>query len=214
MDTKHGHESYSKAALLIYDPFLHGFISKVVWKCPSSNILNLYNQYISGNHLDVGIGTGYFLDKCKFPTKKPRIGLMDLNENCLITCQRRLNRYSPEIYQRNILSPININAPNFDSIGMSYLLHCLPGNMESKTVVFDHLKSLLNPGGIIFGSTFLFKDIKRNFLETQWSIFFNKIGAFNNKEDSYEELREVLKQQFSEYSITMIRCVGLFWARK
>ncbi|MCP4761823.1 MAG: hypothetical protein GY870_08575 [archaeon] len=105
MNTKAGHESYSKAALFIYDPFLHGFISRVVWNCPSSNILDLYNQNVSANHLDVGIGTGYFIDKCIFPSDKPRIGLMDLNENCLITCKKRLKRYSPEAYQKNILSP-------------------------------------------------------------------------------------------------------------
>ncbi|MCP4761824.1 MAG: hypothetical protein GY870_08580 [archaeon] len=97
---------------------------------------------------------------------------------------------------------------------MSYLLHCLPGNMESKVVVFENLKDLLNSGGTMFGSTFLYKDIERNFLETQWSKFFNKIGAFNNKEDGYEGLKKILEQNFSEYSIKMVKCVALFWARK
>ncbi len=64
-------------------------------------------------------------------------------------------RYSPCVYQHNVFDVIDINEPNFDSISMNYLLHCLPGTIADKMVVFDHLYSLLNPGGVIFGHTII-----------------------------------------------------------
>ncbi len=39
--------------------------------------LTLYDQYVSANHLDIGVGTGYFLDHCRFPAANPRLALMD-----------------------------------------------------------------------------------------------------------------------------------------
>src|SRR5918996_6376268 len=74
---------YSKPVLSVYDLYVLGFSNTFVWRCPSHLILDFYNEHISGNHLDVGVGTGYFLDKCKFPTHHPRIALADLNTNSL-----------------------------------------------------------------------------------------------------------------------------------
>jgi hypothetical protein len=116
--------------------------------------LEHYNRHVSANHLDVGVGTGYFLDHCRFPSHTPRIALMDLNRNSLDFASRRIARYKPETYIRNVLEPIAIDALRFDSIGVNYLLHCLPGTMESKSVAFDHLKALMNPGAVLFGSNF------------------------------------------------------------
>ena len=47
-----------------------------------SQIQALYQEHISLNHLEVGVGTGYFLQHCRFKGT-PRIALMDLNQNCL-----------------------------------------------------------------------------------------------------------------------------------
>jgi hypothetical protein len=46
-----------------------------------------YDSNITANHLDVGVGTGYFLERearhqggrCQFSSSAPRIALMDLN---------------------------------------------------------------------------------------------------------------------------------------
>ena len=68
---------YSKPLLSIYDLYVLGFSSNFVWQCPSRLILDFYNEHISGNHLDMGIGTGYFIDKCKFPIPHPTSALGD-----------------------------------------------------------------------------------------------------------------------------------------
>ena len=61
-----------------------------------------------------------------------------------------------------MLEPISIDAAGFDSVGINYLLHCLPGSFESKAVSLDHLKSLMKPGAIIFGSTLLQGGVARS----------------------------------------------------
>ena len=104
--------------------------------------MQLYNENVSVNHLDVGVGTGYFLDHCRFPTEKPRIVLLDLSQSSIKVAARRLKRYEPEVYKVNVLELLSIECPKFDSIGLTSLLHCLPGTIRTKGVVFDHLKAL------------------------------------------------------------------------
>ena len=54
-----GQVVYSKSMLAIYD-WLFRFSNRLIWKCPSSKILALYDRHVTANHLDVGVGTGYF----------------------------------------------------------------------------------------------------------------------------------------------------------
>lgn len=130
---------YSKPTLLIYDFFVLGFSNTFAWRCPSRVILDFYNEHVTANHLDVGVGTGYFLDRCHFPSPNPRITLVDLNENSLAMTSHRLARYHPTTHTANILEPLQITGPRFDSVGFSYLLHCLPGTMKDKEMVFRNL---------------------------------------------------------------------------
>ena len=58
-----GTAAYSKPLLSIYDLWVLGFSNTFVWRCRTSIILAFYNQHVSGNHLDVGVGTGYYLDR-------------------------------------------------------------------------------------------------------------------------------------------------------
>ena len=80
---RRGAAVYSRPVLAIYDLFVLRFTNTFVWKCPSSHILEFYDHNVSDKHLDVGVGTGYFLDRCRFPSTTPQIALMDLNENSL-----------------------------------------------------------------------------------------------------------------------------------
>jgi 2-polyprenyl-3-methyl-5-hydroxy-6-metoxy-1,4-benzoquinol methylase len=176
-------------------------------------MLELYNQHVTANHLDIGVGTGYFLDKCRFPSTTPRLALLDLNPNCLEMAAKRVARYSPEVYRGNVLDPIEIDPPKFDSIGILNVLHCLPGAIETKGIVFDHLKALLNPGGVVFGSTLLYGGIRRSLLATLVFNRVNRAGAMTNKEDDLEGLERSLEQRFAETSVSVIGCEALFRAR-
>ncbi|MBE9166824.1 class I SAM-dependent methyltransferase [Pleurocapsales cyanobacterium LEGE 06147] len=208
-----GQAVYTKLTLAIYDLWVLGISNRFIWKCSSSHLLEHYNQHISGNHLDLGVGTGFFLDLCTFPTNNPRIVLMDLNPNSLEVTSRRLARYHPVSYRRNVLEPIQFDGQGFDSVGLNYLLHCLPGTILTKAVVFENILPLLNPNGVIFGSTLLTVGVERGFLAQRLMDFYNKKGIFNNKNDNLEDLKKILEKNFSESSVKTIGCVALFWGR-
>ena len=67
-----GHAFYTKRSLAVYDLAILWYFSRLAWKCPAPRILQHYDAHVTPNHLDVGVGTGYFLDKCGFGTDAPR----------------------------------------------------------------------------------------------------------------------------------------------
>ena len=67
-----------------------------IFKCPARRIVAFYDQHVSDRHLEVGPGTGYFLDRCRFPVATPEIHLLDLNPDCLEKASRRLQQISPD----------------------------------------------------------------------------------------------------------------------
>jgi SAM-dependent methyltransferase len=145
---------------------------------------------------------------------KPRLVLVDLNPNSLEMAQKRLMRYKPQVYRRNVLEPLNIDGQGFDSIGLCHVLHCLPGTMQTKEIVFQHIQPLLNPGGVLFGATLLYRGVRRSPLATSLFFLTNLFGFMTNKQDDLEALEHNLKKRFSESHIEVIGCEALFWARK
>jgi len=205
---------YTPTALALYDWFVLGFSNALAWKCPSRVILDFYNQHVAQNHLDIGVGTGYFLDHCRFPSATPAITLFDLNPNSLQKAAKRLHRYAPSYCLGNVLEPITIEASEFDSIALNYLLHCLPGDLVTKSLVFENLKPLLKDGGVIFGSTILGKGVKHNSLAGKLMRVYNAKGIFSNLHDSREMLETALETHFSQVVVRVHGCVALFSARK
>jgi len=204
---------YGRFGLHFYDAGVLRVSSLLVWRCSSRRVLAHYQTNISDNHLDVGVGTGYFLDRAKYSSPTPRLGLLDLNGNSLTHTARRLIRYSPEIYQADVLQPIAVRAEPFDSIGLNYLLHCLPGPMDAKAAAFDNLAPLLRPGGTIFGGTVLRHGIRLP-LQARWLMAaYNAMGIFGNGRDSLDGLRAELESRFDDVSIETHGCVALFRAR-
>ena len=210
---KAGQAVYNKFFLFFYDFMILKIFCRFLWKCPSRFILDNYNRNISGNHLDVGVGTGYHLDHCQFPSNKPRLVLMDLNQNCLEVTAKRLERYCPEKYCGDVFEPFNTGSKGFDSVALNGLLHCLPGKMKEKAVVFDHAKQVLNPGGIMFGCTILNKGVKKNFAAKLMIFMTNRKKVFSNLDDDAEGLKQELSERFENISINIIGCMALFSAQ-
>lgn len=208
-----GQAVYTPRVLSIYDLFVLGFSNRLIWRCPSSRIEAHYNANLSANHLDVGVGTGYFLDRCRFPTDRPRIGLMDMNRNTLEFASRRISRYAPESYEQNILEPVATSIAPFDSVGINYLFHCVPGSITEKAVAFDHLRKLMNPGCRVFGSTLLQGGVSRSWAARRLMNIYNRKGIFSNTNDDLEGLTQALTSRFDEVRIEIEGCVALFSAR-
>jgi len=208
-----GQSAYTPFSLKLYDQAVLGLSCRWVWKCPSRSLLAHYQENISGNHLDVGVGTGFFLDKVSFPVPAPRVVLMDLNPNSLSFCAQRIARYQPQVLQRNVLAPIDFDGPRFDSLAMNLLFHCLPGSLPEKAVALDHLLPLLNPGARVFGATLLQGDVSRSLPAKGLMSLYNAKGIFSNRDDSVVALREALASRLDEVHVEVQGCAGLFHGR-
>jgi len=208
-----GQAVYDKRTLAIYDLLVLGLSNRWIWRCPTPVQLDHYNGNISANHLDVGVGTGYFLDKCRFPVNTPRVALMDLNSNSLEFAARRIVRYRPETYMRNVLKPIPFEAEKFDSVGVNYLLHCLPGALDEKSVVFDHLKALMKPGATLFGATLLHGGVERNWAAKRLMAIYNRKRIFSNQSNNLAGLERALRERFHSVSISVVGAGALFSGR-
>lgn len=212
-DVERGHAAYTKRSLALYDWWVLGFSNKRIWKCPTEKILEIYRSHISDNHLEVGVGTGYFL-KHTLPEGKPRVGLLDINRDCLDRAYRVIADTRPEIYQEDVLDPLDFSVPEYDSIAINYLLHCLPGRLELKMgEVLDNLIPVLKNDGVVFGSTILGTDIQRPILAKMLMSHYNRKGIFSNTEDGLGAVMEALQKRFRTFNVEVSGCVVMFWGK-
>lgn len=212
--TARGHAVYSPFVLRAYDLLVHGFSNRCAWKCPTATLRELFQQHLTGNHLDVGVGTGYFLDRVPFPTSSPRLVLLDANPHCLASTAGRLARYRPECWQADLLQPLALGSREpFDSVSLNYVLHCLPGRMEDKGIVLDHLQPLMKPEGVLFGATLLGQGTSQNWLARRLMSAYNRRGIFGNRDDTLDALQTIFASRFADVRITVHGCAALFVAR-
>ena len=205
-----GQAVYSRALLAVYDVGVLWFSNRFVGRCPSRHMRALYDRKAGARHLDVGVGTGYFLDHCRFPTDTPSITLVDLNENSLRAAAKRIERYRPRVVRANVLEPLELGDVRFDSVGLNFLLHCVPGTIEDKSVVFRNLKPYVEPGGVFFGSTVLTGGVRHTALSRRVNALYNRKGIFANEADSLDGLRRVLEQELGSHELEVRGAVALF----
>ena len=209
-----GQADYTPSFLAhVYDPLVLKFANRFVWRCPSSHILRLYDARVTDRHLDVGPGTGWFLTRCRFPTEAPAITLLDVNADVLDVASAALARYKPQRYQANLLEPLDSDIGSFDSIGLTHVLHCLPGTLDEKRRVLDHLAARLAPGGYLFGSTVLRGGVPHTPLSHGFLTFLNHKGVFCNNGDDLDGLDRALSGLTSQYVLCTQGSVALFVAR-
>lgn len=212
-DVERGHAAYTRCGLALYDWWVLDVSNHRIWKCPTEKITTLYRAHLSGSHLEVGVATGYFLEK-SLPPGHPRVALLDINRKCLDKASRRIADYRPEVIQANILEPLDLKGAKFDSMAINYLLHCLPGRLESKAgTVFDHLTPFLNNDGVIFGSTILGMDIQLTPEARLLMKVYNSRGIFSNQQDSLGGIMEILSKRFKTFNVEVCGCVVLFWGK-
>jgi SAM-dependent methyltransferase len=204
---------YSKALLAIYDLYVLGLSNSYIWRCKTRKLLDLYNKNVSDRHLDIGIGTGYYLDKCKFPSATPNVTLGDLNANCLYKVSQRIKRYRPAQISMDIFDTRTYPSGTFDSLGINYLFHCLMSPVDKKLEIFQHLRPLLREGGVLFGSTILGDTAPHSVVGRYLMKVYNEKGIFSNKEDDVAGLQLALMRSFGNCEIEVHGCVAVFVAR-
>ncbi|MGQ0635820.1 MAG: class I SAM-dependent methyltransferase [Planctomycetaceae bacterium] len=209
-----GQALYTRRVLAWYDLFVLGLSCRLAWKCPAARLLELYNRNVSANHLEAGVGTGYFLDRCRFPDSPGQLVLLDLNPNCLKATSVRVARFNPTAVRASVLEPLPVGSRTFDSVGMNFVLHCLPGSLPEKSIAFDHLQAVMNPGAVLFGTTLLGQGVRANWLARRLMRLYNDRRAFCNLSDSRDELERQLQKRFSDCAVEVVGCAALFTARQ
>jgi hypothetical protein len=203
---------YSPLGLKLYDPFIVETLAPRVWRCPPQHIVSFYDRHVTANHADLGVATGYFLDRCDFGTPHPRLALIDLQPHCLRYAARRLARYAPATYLRDALTPIvGIPGKPFDSIAIGGVLHCLEGDLQRKARVFDAIAPLAAAGTKVFGYTLL-RDGVDSIMAQLARALLNLAGVVDNHNDTESDLRMALEARFADVSIELSGCMALFSA--
>lgn len=210
--TQDGVRIYGALLLPFYDFLIMKVLSPYVWRCPTHHYVDLYRNFMSRNHADIGVGTGYVLDRCEFKPGEARIALFDLQQNCLDYTAKRLARFHPEVYQCDAMEPIRVAAKRFDSIALGGVLHCVPGNMEKKGAVFDAIKPLMHSGANMFGYTILNHGIQKSLVSRITYFILQRLRVINGLDDSASQLSLELKKRFKFTKVKVIGCVALFAA--
>ena len=211
--THAGQAVYTPWTLAIYDTLVLGLSNRFIWRCPTPRILALYNRHVTAEHLDVGVGTGWYLDHCRFPVARPRIGLLDLNASSLAAASARIARYAPTTFQVDVLKPIEIDVAPFASASLSYLLHCMPGSIAEKADALDHVCALLRPDAVVFGATLLSGGVPHSAAARRLMRAYNRKGIFANERDDLAGLRAALTMRVEMVELELVGCGALFVAR-
>ncbi len=210
-DIARAHALYTPSMLSIYDLLVHGLSNHIAWRCPTRRLLDLYRANLSSNHLEAGVGTGFFLDRAGERSFE-RLVLLDINRHCLDRAARRLARFSPVLRQANLLAPVEPRLQAFDSVGLTYVLHCLPGRLSEKLACLDHLRPAMGQRAVLFGATIFGRGIAPNGAARVLLDLYNSKGVFNNREDDFETLSDGLRRRFAKVEIERQGCVALFRA--
>lgn len=204
------HSVYTPAVLRWYDVWVLGFSNRFIWRCPAARLVEHYQQHVRARHLDVGVGTGYFLDRCRFPVGDPAITLLDVNPHALAATARRIARYRPTVVEADLCQADLLPDATFDSIGLNYVLHCLPHERDQKATAIANLARHLEPGGVLFGSTLLGRGVPQSSAARWLMRRYQQQGIFDNDGDDPKWLSAILCGPLQNVRIECIGCVALF----
>ena len=207
-----GQRDYTRMLLRLYDPLVVGHIGRIVWGCPTSRLVARYREHIRDGHLDVGPGTGYFIDRSGLP-KGSRVTVVDPNTNVLTHASRRLGRLDVTAIEADVLKPLPVEGP-FDSAALHLVLHCLPGPIDRKAAAVANVAAVLAPTGGFFGATVLGKSAPHTRLSRLVLDAFNRQGGFDNLGDSEEALHGILARSFEDVQVDVVGTVALFVATR
>jgi SAM-dependent methyltransferase len=206
-----GQADYTPLLLKLYDPIVVRYVSRIVWRVPTGPLLDEYRLSIREPHLDVGPGTGYFIDGSALPDGS-RVTIVDPNPNVLKHATRRLARLDVTAVEADVLKPLPLNGP-FESAALSLVIHCLPGPLSRKAHAIENVAAVLSPTGTLFGATVLGRSAPHSWLGQRVLTAFNRRGAFDNLDDTVDGLRSILEASFEDVEIQPLGSIVVFNAR-
>ena len=208
---RHSIKAYTKLGLHVYDPLIVNLVAPRVWGCDADVLIDHYRKHVTPNHADLGVGTGFFLDRCGFEPR--RLALIDLQPNCLEYTARRLSRYRPSTYLRDVLDTVaEIPGGPFDSVALGGIIHCLAGALPFKSRIFDNIRSLTRPGTRIFGYTLVHDGVRQRASRRLVHPLLNRLRVIDNANDRLGDLHQALATRFIDSNVELIGCMALFSA--
>ena len=205
-----GQADYTPRLLAVYDRFVLGCMARAVWRSPTPPVVDRYRRHLGHRHLDVGPGTGYFLDKAGLPAET-EVTLLDPNPDVLAHVFRRLAPMKVTALEADVLRPLAADG-SFDSAALSYVLHCLPGPMSRKAAAISNVAAVLTRNRVLFGGTVLGSSEQHTPQARAVLWAFNRRGTFDNLGDTEEGLRQILEESFQTVQIDVIGSVAHFTA--
>jgi SAM-dependent methyltransferase len=205
-----GQVDYTPRLLAIYDGIVLGFMARLVWRCPTPPVVDRYRRHLGRRHLDVGPGTGYFLDQAGLPPDA-EVTLLDPNPNVLAHASRRLAGMKVTTVEADVLKPLPVDGA-FDSAALNYVLHCLPGPQRDKAAAIKNVAAVLTPDGVLFGGTVLGTSEQHTPPARAVLWAFNRQGGFDNLGDTKEGLYEILEESFRRVEIDVVGSLAFFVA--
>ena len=205
-----GQRDYNRVLLNAYDPLVLGPIARFVWRCPSSGLVERYRRHIREPHLDVGPGTGYFLEHSGLPAGS-RVTILDPNPTVLRHVSRRLRDLDVTAVEADVLKALPVGGP-FASAALHLVIHCLPGPLERKAHAVANVAAVLEPGGVLFGASVLGRGADHRWIARRVLTVFNRQGGFDNLDDTEDGLRAILEQSFEHVELDVVGSAALFVA--
>ena len=205
-----GQREYTPFFLRVYDPVILGFFTPVVWRCPTSRLVDAYRRHVRSPHLDVGPGTGYFLERARLPEGMP-VTILDPNVHVLEYASRRLGRLGITTVEADVCKPLPLDGP-FDSAALNGVIHCLPGPLSRKAEAVANVAAVLAPTGILFGASILGTPGPHTWLSRGLLNANNRRGVFDNLGDTEAGLRGILEASFERVELETIGSMAIFAA--
>jgi SAM-dependent methyltransferase len=205
-----GQSDYTRLVLNAYDPLVLGPIARFIWRCPTSRLVERYRQHIRDRHLDVGPGTGFFIEQSGLPDGSP-VTILDPNPNVLRHVSQRLGHLDITAVEADVLKPLPVEGP-FASAALHLVIHCLPGPLARKAEAVAHVAAVLAPDGVLFGASVMGTSGSHTWAARRILDAFNRQGGFDNLNDSEAGLREILGASFERVEVEAIGSIAIFAA--
>ena len=205
-----GQSDYTRVLLNLYDPLVLGPIARFIWRCPATRLVERYREHIRDRHLDVGPGTGYFLERSGLP-EGSRVTILDPNANVRRHVSRRLRHLDVTAVDADVLKPLPVSGP-FDSAALHLVIHCLPGPLARKAGAVANVAAVLAPDGVLFGASVLGTSGRHTWPARRMLGAFNRQGGFDNLADTEAGLREILAASFEHVELETVGSIAIFTA--
>jgi len=205
-----GAAAYTPLLLKLYDAAVVYASNSLLWRCSRHVLLANYQANLGKRHLDIGPGTGWYIDHAN--TTLESLTLLDLNPNSLNAASSTLARYAPVRVTGNILEPLPSSLRDLDSVGANFLFHCVPGDWAAKGAAFGEIAQTLAPTGRFFGASILGAGPQESMGARGVMQLYQRLGIFHNAADTLDGLRAALSRHFADVDVQVVGCVAVFQA--